>query len=172
MLILTRPVHSSLVCYVDPKGDAKTNAFIAEQLAQAVNTQECFDFACCDIVGQPCRRNVWACPNWLVDELLANRVRLSLGFDLYVRKVDDDGPPHFALSLEDGQSPEEALRAVLDGMALQLPSPFDPSEVQLKPSDFTILLPSTRAPSQSPPSGSMRRSTPGVPPHARRKRKW
>lgn len=172
MLILTRPVHNSLVCYVDPKGDTKTNAFIAEQLAQTVTTQECLDFVCCDIVGQPCRRNVWACPNWLVDELLANRARLSLGFDLYAKDINSDNPPHFALSLEDGQKPEEALRVVLDSMAIQPPSPFDLSEVPLEPSDFAILLPSTRARPQSPSSGSMRHSTPGVPPHARRKRKW
>ncbi|MEK7644944.1 MAG: hypothetical protein AAB391_01275 [Patescibacteria group bacterium] len=173
MLSLTRPIHSSLVCYVDPKGDARTNAFIAEQLAQAVTTQECLDFTCCDIVGQPCRRNVWACPNWLVDELLANRIRLSLGFDLYVKDINSDDPPHFALSLEDGQKPEEALRAALDSMAIQLPSPFDLGEVPLKPSDFAILLPSTRARSQTPPSDSMRHSQPGVPPRYRRdRRKW
>lgn len=70
MLILVRPVHASLECFVDPKGDAKTNSFIASQLAQQVATEECISFACRDITGQVVSRNVWACPNWLVDEEL------------------------------------------------------------------------------------------------------
>ena len=115
MLILTRPVDSSLVCYVDPKGNARTNAFIAEQLAQAVTTHECLDFACYDVAGQLCRRNVWICPNWLVDELLANRVGLRLDFDLYVKDINNEGSPTFALSLEDSQKPEEARRAAFAG---------------------------------------------------------
>ncbi len=174
MIILTRPVHVSLRCFVDPKGDINTNSFIASQLAQQVTTDECLDFACIDILGNPYRRNVWSCPNWLVDELLANRCTLKLNFDLYVREKLSDEPPHFALSLEEGQKPEDALRAILDDIAIQVPCAFDLSKISLAPSDFAFLLPSTKpSASRTSESDSARRSTPGLPPRYRRdKRKW
>lgn len=173
MLILVRPVHDSLECFVDPKGDVKTNRFIAEQLDQLVATEECISFGCRDIAGRVVSRNVWACPNWLVDELLVNRQAQNLAFDLYVRKKHSDEPPHFAVSLEDGQTPEAALRAVLDGLAIQVSCAFDLGEVVLAPEDFTFLLPSTKNPVRPPASGGMSRSQPGVPPFQRRdRRKW
>lgn len=174
MLILTRPVHSSLRCFVDPKGDVNTNRFIADQLAQRVTTEECTDFACRDIVGEPCHRNVWSCPNWLVDELLTNRRTSRLNFDLYVREQQSSEPPHFAVSIEDGQSPEDALRAVLDDIAIQvLPGNFSLTEAPLKPGDFAILIPSTRPSHHGSSPRSMRHSQPGVPPRWRRdRRKW
>ncbi len=172
VVLLNRPIHARLQCFIDPKGDVNTNGFIASQLSQGVSTDECFDFACHDILDNVCHRNVWCCPSWLADELLANRNSLKLNFDLYVREAGSSVPPHLALCLENGQSPEEGLRAILDSLALQVSCDFNVSGLPLSAGDFTFLLPTSRPP-LAPPSSSMRSNPPRVPSHPRRdRRKW
>lgn len=170
MILVSRPLHANLKCFVDPKGDVNTNSFIAQRLAQEATVDECNDLLCHDALGRPSRRNVWSCPNRFVEELLANRTVLKLKFDLFVKDknaTDPIAPPQFAYCLEEGETPEDVIRKMLADPSFLPSAESAITELPLTADHFAALVATVRP---RPPSRTSPLKFPQKPPPRWRRR--